>query len=273
MPIEAMRKAVGPIPATPLGHGLLSAASVVDVADRHELLGVDFPQRGCGPSHDTDWCPPGGGDVPVKEFNRVEWGTAAPVTIYHGSECSTVGFTFDDARDDAREGLLLGEARALEEWYMTTVLATASTTDVTPVGGPVSVAQSIGVLEGELSQVYGGIGVLHVPTGLSSMLAQAGQYDFNAERRRTWLGNVFALGAGYQANLGPDGTEAPAGQAWLYATGPVVIRRGAVEDVPPSEPGSLDLTDNNRYVLTERTSVIQTACVVLATLTNIACEC
>src|SRR5690606_23640735 len=136
--------------------------------DPHELNGVDWPEVGCGPSHDTTWCPPEG-EPGEKQFNRFGWDTAPPVAIYHGVECSTVGFSEADAEQAAREGLRLGEQRALEEWVQANVLATAAT-DVTPVGGPVNLSQSIALLEGELASVYGGVGVIHAPAGIAAML-------------------------------------------------------------------------------------------------------
>lgn len=272
MPSELARRAVGPIRGTPHPYGLFSvAAEIIDVTDRHELLGVDWPSEGCGIAYATDWCPPGGEAIPDKTFNRFEWDSAPPVGIYHAVECSTVGFTDEDARRASREGFRLGEQRALEQWFQAEILAPQSV-DVTPASGPVTVAQTVGVLEGLLAETYGGLGILHVPVGVSAMLAQATQYAPEGPGRRSWVGNRFALGAGYQANIGPGG-EAPEGQAWMYATGPIVIRRGPEDTLAPVEGGAVDTTDNNRYVLTERISVVQVACVVLAALALVTCEC
>ena len=44
----------------------------------------------------------------------------------------------------------------------------------------------------------------------------------------TRQGSLVANGGGYEDNIGPDGTEAEAGTAWLYVTGMVTVVRAPV---------------------------------------------
>ncbi|MFH9016316.1 hypothetical protein ACH4C6_33650 [Streptomyces sp. NPDC017943] len=62
------------------------------------------------------------------------------------------------------------------------------------------------------------------------------------------------VGSGYSAaNFGPDGTPAAPGTAWLYISGPVVVRRGPIDVIPDRAGSSIDMRVNGRRVLAERT--------------------
>lgn len=286
-----MTRRVEAIPGLPLPNGLLNAATIIEVTDPHELLGVSWPVLGCTEAHTWDWCPPDDespgdispgespgespGDVSPgdgsKTFERAAWDDAEPITIYAGAECDPFSLPYAEAVERARTSLVMGEQRALEEWLMVHVLANKAV-DITPESGPVAIPQSVGLLEGWLARNYGGLGVLHVPADLSAMLAQANQMLREGARIRSWLGNWLALGGGYAANVGPGGQVAPAGHAWLYASGPVVVRREVIDIVPDSPGAALNIRTNDNQVLAERTFVVQVACAA-AILVNISCCC
>ncbi|MFF3665461.1 hypothetical protein [Microtetraspora malaysiensis] len=278
MPPASMRSRVQAIPGTPMPNGLLGGCTtLIDVTDPHELLGVDWLGLSCAEAHPTDWCPTddAGNPLPApppKQFDRPSAETAGPVTIYAGAVCSALGFSYEEATDQAKLALSMGEGRALEEWFWQNVLAPQAV-DRTPAAGPVSVAQGIALLEGWLATDYGGVGVLHVPAGATALLGRFNQIVLQGTRARTWLGNCITLGAGYAVNTGPDGSPAPAGQAWLYASGPVVVRRGPVDVVPGSRNASINIRNNDRMVLAERTFVPYTTCAVEAVLVDLCLCC
>ncbi|MCY0957735.1 cupin [Streptomyces sp. H27-H5] len=256
------------IPGTPLPHGILGACSTVtDVTDPHDLLGVEWLALGCNPVRDTDWCPPGNPPPAVapKEFDRPETEAAAPLTVYTGAECSAPGWTYEEAVEHALANLALGEQAGVEAAFMRTFLA-PNADDLTPAEGPVSVAQGVAALEGCLGERYGGAGTLHIPTGAAALLGccNIAHEDPATGALRTLTGNCVVIGAGYSAlNIGPDGLPADPGTAWLYATGPLVIRRGPV-DVIPDRNASVNIRTNDRRVLAERTYVVGTTCAVCA---------
>jgi hypothetical protein len=251
MPPAGLRRRVEAIRGTPLPHGILGGCvEVIDVRDVHELLGTEWQPLSCADAHDWDWCPeeesPGespGGPV-EKEFSRPSVCTAAPITIYAGATCGAIGWSYREAVQHARETLRMGEQRALEEWFLRDVLCPMAV-DLTPAAGAVSIAQGVAALEGWLGETYGGRGVLHVPAGAAALLGCCN----------------LVMGSGYSVNVGPpDCTQAPAGEAWLYITGPIRVRRESPVVVPGSDVESMRITTNDRFVLAERTFVVEVAC-------------
>ncbi|MFC8332735.1 cupin [Streptomyces olivaceus] len=274
-----MRKPVQPIPGTPLPHGILNACTTVqDVRDVHELMGVEWLALGCCPVRQwQDPCEteesPGEespGEPPQKEFCRPEIEHATPITLYSGAECSTFGWSYEEAVDHARASMELGEQQGLEAAFWSSVL-TMTATDLTPSEGPVSVAQGVAALEGCLAESYGGVGTLHVPAGAAALLGCCNVLtpDPDTGSLRTLAGNCAIVGAGYSAeNTGPGGIPAEPGTAWLYITGPLHIRRGPLDTIP-DRAASVNIRTNDRRVLLERTYVVGTTCTVCAVLVEV----
>jgi hypothetical protein len=265
-----MRSFVEAVPGMPLPFSLLgNCADIVDVTDPHQLLGTEHRELSCTDTHDTTWCPPTGDPFPLKSFERPGICEADPVTIYAGIICSTMGWDYDESVAHATETLRMGESRALEAWFQREVLCELAT-DVTPAAGAMSVTQALGVLESNLAQSYGGVGVIHAPVGMAAMFAhgQLASTTYGCEDgccMRTLAGNLVVFGAGYDSvNVGPDGAGgcvvAPAGEAWLYATPAVRIRRGPVDVLPVEEAQGIRLQTNERMGLAERTFVPELAC-------------
>lgn len=280
MPSAAMRRRVEAIPGTPLPHGLLSGSCVTQIesTDPHDLLGVEWLSLGCcdAGAGTFTWCDdedspdesPGDespgeespGETGVKTFCRPDLETADPVTVYSGAVCSAPGFTRDDAIEQARQSLILGREAALEDWFQSGVLCQGGV-DLTPTGGALSVAQGVGLLEGWLARTYGGVGVLHLPTTVGALLGCCQIAHREGARLRTLTGNCVILGAGYdRANVGPGCTPAPDGEAWLWITGAMVIRREAVHVVPETDAEQVEIRMNDRRVLAEQTYVVQHTC-------------
>lgn len=268
IPPAGLRRRVDAIRGTPLPHGILGGCvEVVDVPDVHELLGTEWLPLSCADAHDWNWCPdeesPGdespGGPV-EKAFARPQACAASPITIYAGATCTTIGWSYREAVAHAREILRMGEQRALEEWFLRDVLCPMAE-DLTPDAGAVSISQGVAALEGWLGETYGGQGVLHVPAGAAALLGCCNLVHLDGESARTLMGNCVILGSGYSVNVGPpDCTQAPAGEAWLYITGPIRVRREAPMIIPDSDRESVRITTNDRFVLAERTFVVEVAC-------------
>ncbi|MGW5925243.1 cupin [Streptomyces anulatus] len=274
-----LRSTVEAIPGTPLPHGILGApcTNVIDVTeDRiHELNGVEWLSLGCCPARDwADPCEdesPGDespGSPPVKEFCRPEVEHARPLPIYTGAECSALGLSYEEARTQALASLALGEQHAVEVGFMRTKL-NGDAIDLTPPEGPLSVAQGVAVLEDCLASAYGGVGTIHVPAGIGTLLGCCNivHRDPETGALETLTGNCVVIGAGYSyLNTGPGGIPADPGTAWLYITGPLEIRRGPIDVIPDrSRAGaSVNTRNNDRRVIAERTFVVGTTCQVCA---------
>jgi hypothetical protein len=261
---------VPPINGDPSPYGLLGGCvEVVQASDMHQLNGTDILSTACGSVDQWQDCAPQ--SVPpfpnpaTKVFNRPVQCSFEPVTLYAGVTCSTFGLTFDEGQAAALEQLRLGEQRALEDFFMRRWLCpTADGNDLTPAAGALSVAAGVGVLENWLAVNYGGTGVLHVPAGAAALLSQDTLIRGDTGSPRTLMGNCIVLGAGYAANLGPDGAGgcvvAPAGEAWLYITPPVRVRRDERSLTLANEGQSVRSTTNDRFALAESTFVTEVAC-------------
>ena len=275
MPTVGMRAAVPSITGSPSPHGLLGGCiEVVQADDVHQLNGTDMLSSSCAQVHPWQDCPtPAADEFPwtnpaQKVFDRVGYCTFEPFTAYAGVECATVGISYDEARARAYESLRLGEQRALEEWFMTRWLANAShTIDLTPAAGAVHIVNGIGILESWLATEYGGAGVLHAPIGTSSLLSMHRVSDFASDESclETLAGNGIVLGAGYAANVGPSApptlpVAAAAGEAWLYITPPMRIRRDTPQLALTAEWQGVDTRINDRRELAESTFVPEVAC-------------
>lgn len=278
MPSAGMRALVPPIIGNPSPHGLLGGCiEVVTTTDLHQLNGTDMVSASCAQAHPWQECPttnPGEfpwTNPPAKIFDRADWCTFEPFTAYAGVICGTFGMSYEDARVHALAQLNMGEQRALEDWFMRRWLANAAhTVDLSPPAGETALhfANGVGLLEQWLATEYGGQGILHVPAGAAALMSLHGLAEFNDGCPQTLMGNGVVLGAGYSANVGPAGTAdvplppttAPAGQAWLYITPPMRIRRDTPQLVQQNEGQGINTLINDRQELAESTFVAEVAC-------------
>lgn len=274
---EGFEAYVEAVPGEPLPHGLLGGCvPIVEATDVHQMLGTQHRSVSGAGTAPWEWCPPGPDQPATKAFTRAGICDARPVTVYAGTECSAIGFSFDEAIVLATDTLELGASRALEEWYMRNVLCTTAQ-DLTPVAGAVSVAQAVSVLENWLGVNYGGQGVIHAPAGAGAQfsrdtLAIPNWCGDDLCCIRTLTGNTVVLGSGYSVNVGPPAcATAPDGEMWLYATGPLRIRRDAPVILPENSGQSINTRTNDRRALAEQTFVIESAICISAAVRAVIC--
>lgn len=196
-------------------------------------------------------------------------------TVYAGFKCSLVGRSLVDAQSRAEAALAFGESRAVEYAYWTGSegndphLADAAVADVLGGGTAQDPVCALGLLEGYLAKEYGGTGLIHSPVELASPWSE--RFVAGSNRRiETHLGTPIAFGGGYsEANTGPDGTAAPAGTYWAYATGAVAIWRGGVSFEPQPTSQAFDRKTNTVELLASRTYVVSHQCVTAAVLVTL----
>lgn len=198
------------------------------------------------------------GEKVASQINVVQ---GTPFSVYKTVECQSL---VDDDTAWAREALALGESHAVEAAFMQAVLAQPTT--ALPNGSTaVSLVNGIALLEGYAADVYGAVPTFHIPRSVATRAIAKDVLtvglDFTVI---TPQGALVANGGGYSLNLGPTGEPAPAGQAWLYVTGQVVLTRGPVE-----AHRVLDHTNNNQVVLAERTYVPTVDCFAAAVLVTL----
>lgn len=270
-PIRLPGVEVEPPPVTPYRYGLFSAASVQPDADRRwEIAGVNYQSEGCerggGIWLEPCWVGPQVADEANWPTKNIPLGLdlveGRPFIVYEAVACG-VGLT--DAEQRANRKLELHEQFWVEQQFATAVLNTA---DTVKLNGDTALplVQAIGLMEQELAARYGGVGTLHARRNVAAAVDSMGMGEFRSDGDRlvSTLDNVWAFGAGYP-HANPDGGAAPAdGQAWIYGTGPVVVRRSEVQT-----RSDFSTTRNIRMALAERAYVITADCLRLAVLATL----
>lgn len=281
----------GPL-VTPEGATLLDYIQWVEDPDPHWQAGITYPEVCSGASTTYDICvtdaPPVTGDNPTKENTGERgWRGATPFTVYTRIDCSPVGWV-NDAEGVIRAALLRFEHLAVEEVFTTGVVAgvadimyphlSADTEVLDPdddsglivlqpaasvaVTGTVDVVEGLGILEQQLADCYGAQGFIHVTLAVfNEMVNELIVFQRNG-RWFTAKGNTVVPGSGYTGQA-PDGTAAPAGTSWMYATGAVFGRRTAPKQVG-NITESLDRGVNTLEIIIERTYVIGWDCCLAA---------
>lgn len=280
-PLSTMSPAVevSPPEFIPYRYGLLSAATRLEGGGRWELGGVAYTTSGC-PNNTAEWitrCPidPPPPDPPPEKtiptgLNQVE---GKPFMLYDAAACYPhTGRTEQELTDLAIANLIAGEQQKIEEKFWEQMRLTA-----TIVAAPAGASQwdsyclAIGTLDDLIAKTYGGLGVLHSPRFMIGSATQKVLTRRDGGRLLDPADNAWAFGAGYDRKgppvSGDDDNEAPAGQFWLYGTGPVVLRRAEIQ-----AHASFGIRDNERRALAERNYVLTADCPALALLVTIP-EC
>jgi hypothetical protein len=292
LPVDAPSHAPSP-------YGLLSVAELRGEADPHWHNGITYTTRcpnldpAAGTTYDECLAVTGVGSPPPSppkaDNTLLLHRGATPFTVYARFDCAPVGLEL--ARDAARQALEQAEGWQLERAVWTgqaagtnnialphlahggaAIVDAQNITLQSPVvtgGGPVPVAQGVGVLEELLGNCHNGQGVLHVPVRAAAALAKAHLLVARGGVLTTASnGNLVAVGNGYPGTS-PSGAAAAAGQAWLYATGPMVVYRG-----PPRVlnfgPEVFDRAENTMHLLAERTALAAWGCCHAGVLIDLA---
>lgn len=179
--------------------------------------------------------------------------------VYEGVSC--VSLTENEGVDRARNRLALHE----QHWVEREVDVGLLRVDVTVLaeGSAVPLSRGVGLLEDAIAEQYGGVGTLHAARELAAPLTMRTLVRRDGARLRSPLDNLWAFGSGYSTDS-PAGAAAPAGQAWLYATGPVVVRRSAVQTRE-----AFDQRRNARIALAERSYSVTADCLRAAVLVQL----
>lgn len=271
---------------TPLQYGLLSVAQPVDDLDPHWQLGVQYQPTPCDSALITlGQCPSVTGFGKDSSSDGLPARGAQPFTLYASTPCSPVGF-WATAEAEATAAFLAGEARALERAFWSGVVDTPSGELVYPhlaadtavfdgtgfvnlqqvatiVVTGVDIVEGLGALEGALADCYGGVGAIHAPREALAHFAANYLVRPVGQQLQTFGGIPIAFGAGYDGS-GPDGSAAPAGSAWIYATGAISMRRNPSITITSDREAALDRSVNTLQLIAERTYVIGWDCCLLA---------
>lgn len=257
------------------GFGLYSAAQVVD-GDQRTQSGVFWEPTVCGVAgafpvgcNETSGWP-----LPFEE--GIPEVFAAPFGVSAGQECKLVGVEAGDLRNLAAARLRYTEQYAVERAYWTGEPFGAGVTTPHLAAGdavevlaaePVKPALAVGLLEEYLGGITGVVGVIHAPRVLSELLPSSEK----SGKLRTKLGTRYAFGSGYPGTA-PDaapGSARPAGVAWIYATGPVLVTRSEVLNLPNDPRDALDRETNDARVQAVRIVSVGHSCGLAAVPVNL----
>lgn len=220
-----------------------------------------------------------------------------PVTLYLAESCSTFGIWGGGLSEEEAQARFAGraeaamaavESEALAREFMggavmgNPYLANGATndTDHFPVGDTVEgFVSAAGILENAIQELTGRAGVLHCSPRFAiclssrNMLWRDPRGPGGNEVLRTINGTLVVPDGGYVGESQPDSHAAPTSdQEWIYATGPVEVRRSQTILLPNTVREAVDRADNTityrveRYYTASWDTELQAA--VLADLTT-----
>lgn len=193
--------------------------------------------------------------------------SAAPFFVVSGISCTLIASP--DLDQKARNALENSERRLVEQHFWNNQLTTSS--PALPAGATAQpLTTAVAVLEAYLRDNTGLTGYLHSDAFVAPFAAKNDLItETNPDQtKRTALWTPWVFGGGYTRN-GPTGQPAPpADQAWIYATGPVVIHRGEV-NVPGVAAETFNPVTNQALVIAERSYVIIPDCPIAAVLADV----
>lgn len=278
------------LPFTPSAYGLLSPATTsLELANAKWRMGLQW-QAFCPNAEGTygECTEPEGTPEAAAKGETWEYLTrgATPVTVYSRADCAPVG-QWDELSDRNRQALIRSEERELERIFWTGAAEEGSgNTTVFPhlaanaevVDGddtlqiPATLVSNVvqemviglGMLEAAMRRCYSGVATIHMPIRLASIAVDHHLIEArNGVMYTTTVGSKVIIGE--YPGTGPDGTEPPAGQTWMYATGEVFYQR---EPAPHSFTAveSFDRDVNTLSMIAERTYVFGWDCCLFAVL-------
>lgn len=255
-------------------YGLFDVATMPDMPDRVIAAGLQFFADDCGDFTEVydQTCD----TSPVKTPNEgTELVATNPFWLVTRKRCGAVGRTAEEIRGAARAQLNASEQREVEAVLWSSTLAgvlnleDSGATVVIPDAPGAGAA--ISALENAFYNMNGYVGVVHINTQAEGALQDAGMLQPSAGMLRTPIGTAVSLGAGYGVT-GPAAAAAPAGFAWAYITGSMVVWRSTDGQIPQPDPRRvMDRALNQWDVVSERVYAAAWSCPeVFATLVPLA---
>lgn len=197
------------------------------------------------------------------------YGLGRGFAVTNGIECNKLGLV--NERQRAARRLAAFEQQQVEHALMTGDAGNypylAGPDTVVVPGGPTStpsLVNGLGFLEQAMAERLGAQGIIHAPVYLAPTFADhwLTETDSAGRVRTTTSGSLVVFGGGYPP-IAPDGTRSGATESWLYASGPIVVRRAPVI-VTETFSGTSSTAGNVATVLAERQYAVLMDCPLLA---------
>lgn len=203
--------------------------------------------------------------------------TGAPFIVYSAIQCDTVGLVNwgqDRVQKFLYDQLVAGEQATVESIFSQGLVAQSpSLQGATNLGTAVGPVHAVAKLESWLYARYGLKGVIHAPVFAAPYLM--GAYVMEKEGtvgNEEWYTDMrTCVSLGNYANIGPTGSAAGVGEAWIYITGAVAIWRTPDNDlfVPPMGQ-VINRTTNVLTIVMEREYIVTYDCFAAAVLTTLS---
>lgn len=261
-------------------YGLFSVSTFIEETNVHFQAGVEWEPFDCGPAAGigNDCVEDTVATTPDKTYTQgVELLQFDPFTVYGNYLCSATGRSLDEAKERARQNLILGEERGVELALYDGVtgvsnlsphLTSSDTVDITPTPGTaVTLEVGVALLEDYAYDNSPFVPVLWFPRNTASVAASRQILEPYFSRRvlATEL-NSWAAATTIDGQTGPAGTAAGAGESWIFVTGRPYMRRSEIFSVPPDPRKGFDKGTNDLALLAERTYVVGWQCLQAAVL-------
>lgn len=212
-------------------------------------------------------------NLPKQISEGIDTASADAFVVIGAKQCTLIAR--DPGDDDpfatiqrrGREALASAEARLVEQQFWSQLAAGGP---VILGGGAVTLTKAVALLEEYLRNLTGFTGMLHADAYVAPYASALDLItETNPETtKRTSLWTPWAFGGGYDTTTGPAGQPAPGpDQAYIYATGQVVIHRG---DYIVNE--TFTVASNQALVISERPYVVLHDCPIAAVLVQLEPE-
>lgn len=262
----------------PWRSGLFSVATVIDMRDPHFRNGVVFRAPDCGNvAQFVDDCVSANVSPKTPTFpNPGQVDGVGPWDLYTYMNCRGYGDgSLAAMLDEARNSLAFGTPKAVEKLFWSDVLATPASVVLNASSLPAdafTVVGGVAALESYMADNYAGQATFHADRGVSAFAARDRQVDLVNGVHISPVGSQWAFYGG-GLNTGPDGTAAPDGYTWLYATSQVYLWRSEVNVLPEVEQmlryGPMT---NEPTAIAEQSWIAATFCAKAAVLICLACN-
>lgn len=251
--------------------GLLSVSRIHEQMDPHAHNGIAY-ETVCDPKvrlYEVDTGCPDTEPVTKRGDRSTSVTTADPFAVYAVEQCLD-GRTSQQMQTRLRRRLLRGERHVVEAAVYHGLAGASpylrhSDTTVINGGEPLPVAAAVGALEQRLA-LAGRTATIHAPRWMAAVMDAEGLLHRQGPNLRTILGSPIAFGSAYTGHP-PEGTEDE--QTWLYATGPVTVRRSEVIEPARLDQGGFNMRTNTPFVLAERVYVVDWPCGTAAVPTTL----
>jgi hypothetical protein len=278
----------GPGCTNPSKNGLLSVVTPSTPQDIHwAISGIQWEDDLCGDGTETfiENCPPASGFTKPSERN-LDFCAADPFVAIGSFDCSPIGRPADQAFETARRRLLAWEGRQVENTLWTGLSSNgvvnpsfATGNDecgITPEdlnsGGAVDASTAVSLIEAAFSDTIACGGLIHVPSSVAPYLRAHRQFIETDGGLYTASGAQFVIGTGYPGT-GPANAAVASGEAWIFATGPMMVARSNVMMVPETVAEGVNRLINNITVRAERYYAVGYSCALFAVRVALTCDC